>query len=198
MRPQAIDDTPLYERLETSKLLAMYLLNRGGSKVTPICDNMFGSGKTSLVFKFRSELDKLSRDVWPEKPDNYESLRTAVYLNISFKEERRSSEQPIAWVLDYVRKALTLSCGGRAEFEGDNLPAFLQSLTKAVGSTKFLFHFDDVGCFERYGSAFGAAMIYSIWQVGDDLRTAEHFFCHDRAFFAVAHYRHWAVAICGI
>lgn len=80
--PEFISDEILHERLDACKFLASLLLNNSGSKVTPICDNMFGSGKTSLIFKFRSVLNRVS---WPERPTTYHLLQNAIYLNIQFK-----------------------------------------------------------------------------------------------------------------
>ena len=44
------------------------------------------------------------------------------------------------------------------------------------GRTRFLFHFDDVGCFESFGTEVGISMIYTMWIIGDKLRELGHFF----------------------
>ena len=60
--PQNINGERLYEREEASVQLASSLLSGGGNKETPVCDDSFGGGKTSLIFKFRAVLDVLLKE----------------------------------------------------------------------------------------------------------------------------------------
>jgi hypothetical protein len=57
--PQSINGERLYQRDEAAQQLVSYLLCGGGNKETPVCDDSFGAGKTSLIFKFRAVLDGL-------------------------------------------------------------------------------------------------------------------------------------------
>lgn len=46
-----------------------------------VCDNGFGSGKTSLIYQFRNILSM--NNSWKE-PEGFEFLKKAVYLHIDF------------------------------------------------------------------------------------------------------------------
>jgi hypothetical protein len=175
--PQYINGELLHEREEAAKLLAMHLLSSAGAKVTPICDQAFGAGKSSLVYKFRRILEEISD--WTERPEKYELLKSAVYLNVHFDLHGSlgsSKEDYMRFILATLRRVINASCGAPVTLNVDNLDDFLRDLAVCCGDIRFLFNFDDVGCFEPYGNAIGAAMLYIIWNIGDRLRGQGHFF----------------------
>jgi hypothetical protein len=79
--PNSLNGETLYERDDACKALVRVLDNSLGNRITPICGNCFGAGKTSLIWKFRDVLNKLTDWDWPE---GTKTLRDAIYINVRF------------------------------------------------------------------------------------------------------------------
>ena len=146
-----------------------------------MCDDCFGSGKTSMIWKFRQELSRMEK--W-ERPDGYAPLFAAVYVHCRF-DDIPASRMPDAektasidnFLLHHIKNVLLLSFN-RADLKlnCDSLDEFVVSVNNAAGEAKFLVHFDDVGVFEKYSIDFGRKLLYRMWKIGEALRTANHFY----------------------
>jgi hypothetical protein len=179
--PQNINGERLYEREEASVQLVSSLLSGGGNKETPVCDDSFGGGKTSLIFKFRAVLDVMLEEGRWTAPTNYHLLRDAVYIHVPFGtygKRGSSAEDCVCTVLNALRYALISSCrSSAAALPATSIDAFCEQLALCNPErTRFLLHFDDVGCFESFGNEVGISMIYTMWFIGDKLREQGHYF----------------------
>lgn len=181
--PQSLNGEHIYEREAASVQLVDCMLGSGGNKETPVCDDSFGGGKTSLIYKFRTVLDvMLEKKRWVA-PRNYNLLREAVYIHVELRVKGvylSTKEDYVSCILSYIKKSLQVSRKSLAveALPTDYIDEFCEGLLRCCDdrSTHFLFHFDDVGCFEWYGSEVGIRMIYTIWTIGDSLRSLGHFF----------------------
>ena len=179
--PQNINGERLYEREEASVHLVTSLLSGGGNKETPVCDDSFGGGKTSLIFKFRAVLNVMLEEGRWTAPTNYHVLREAVYIHVPFGtygKRGSTSEDCAHTVLNALRFALISSCRSKAAaLSTTNIDKFCEELACCNHErTRFLLHFDDVGCFEVFGNEVGINMIYTMWIIGDKLRGLGHYF----------------------
>lgn len=160
--------------------MARYLTGGFGSKATPICDNVFGSGKTKFVYKFRELLDGLN---WSGKSDaEWDKLAKAVYLHVPFApygELEPTSQKCMHVVLNTVRSVVAVSCRcSVADYPPvDDVEGFIMALARLCSpeSPRLLFHFDDVGSYEALGNKLGGTMLSEMWRLGDRLRGQGHY-----------------------
>ena len=162
------------------------LVGEEGRKYTPICDDSHGSGKTSLVFKFRKVL--AMNDQWKE-PDGYTNLKEAIYLHIRLTaEDSRPLKQlceennycPNIFdhqILTIISYSLKSSCRKtHLELDCSNLEIFLKQL-QSLTSVKFIFHFDGVGSLQTSaGKEISIMMIYRLWIIADSLKSIGHYY----------------------
>lgn len=179
VKPQFINGETLYEREQSAVLIANILTSGSGKKYTPICDNVFGAGKTSFIYKFRTILGD---DNFPGKGPSYEELKSAVYLHIPFRpfgHHGPTYAECLDKALRIVRNVLAISCRCKEEdLCVDSLSSFTVSLAGIcpLGSRRLLLHFDDVGSYEPMGNTLGGLMLHAMWRIGDKLRDQQHYF----------------------
>jgi len=135
-----------------------------------------------LIFKFRWVLNMMIEEGKWIPPAQYHLLQDAVYIHVPFGtygKRGSSSEDCVHTVLVALRYALVSSCRNKAVMmlSTTSIDTFCEELACCCDKrTRFLLHFDDVGCFESFGNEVGISMIYTMWIAGDKLRELGHFF----------------------
>eukprot|EP00727_Mastigamoeba_balamuthi_P008627 m51a1_g4387 hypothetical protein (696) ;mRNA; f:347386-350319 len=180
---------PLLERDEAALDLAETLLLPIGDELTPVLDQSFGAGKTSLCYRFREILVQLvanegnHRAAVLKAHPRLESLLGATYIWVQM------SETPFAREMrerDYVKiftqvfyQKLVLSLGLRAEPLGefDTITAAVTYLASLIPEdVLFLWHIDDV---QVVHAASGDPVgLYYLWHFVHQLCTVQtrHFY----------------------
>lgn len=172
------ENTALLDRENSARLLCNVLLGSGGDVVTLVLDQCYGAGKTSLVWKFRKLAITTHNKNHP--------LFDATYLSVRFQENDFSppkdctDEQFKASAEEMICKKLVTVLGSSSQSSfpvSDNMTDLCRSLSGHAGSTKFLFHFDEIGCFETIHSEdVGRKTLYCVWSAAEKLRNMGHFF----------------------
>jgi hypothetical protein len=175
--PPTLNGEKLYEREDACQVLLNALCNLSGARVTPFCDNCFGAGKTSLIWKFRNQIPDWS---WPQ---GSESLRDAVYVHVRFTNSLPSHQTALMDFedsnhLDQILIPILVDVFSRSLKCYDMKPETFQDLVRVVtqrsGGFKFLIHMDDVGRYEH--SSFGKNILYRMWHCGEAFRSAGHYY----------------------
>lgn len=168
--PPSLNGEKLYERDAACKTLFNYLFNSFGARITPICDNCFGAGKTSLVWKFRNVLDQISDWKWPEGSD---SLRNAIYIHVPFfvvplkKVDFNDPNQIDELLLKRFWDVFSLSLR-IYHMNPNTIDELINIVNSRCGGYKILLHIDDVGAFE--GLKDGKNTLYRMWHIGELFR----------------------------
>ena len=184
VKPQSLPNKILYDRKNSALKLACTLLSRIGARETAFMDDCYGAGKTFLAYRFRELLPELVEDCWDSKPKDFDTLMTAIYLHIPCREldisiDPSSINQPAVYdilVLKLLAQVLQVSAKHALSFDCSSIDSFIISLLACAESTKFLFHIDEIGIYEKYGDRIASNMIYRLWRVGDALKSVGHFF----------------------
>jgi hypothetical protein len=120
------------------------MLNSGGNRETPVCDDSFGGGKTSFIFKFRKVLDVMLKEKRWIAPKKYQFLKKAVYIHVPFTTYgyRGSSPQDcVNTVLVALRYALITSSQSKDIAALSTLFLFISYFFLPFISFSFLFIF---------------------------------------------------------
>ena len=149
-----------------------------GNRVTPICDNCSGAGKTSLIWKFRDVLNRLTDWDWPK---GTEDLRDAIYINVRFNNsltlhkgvDCQAPEDIDGMLLQRFTTVFSRS------LKSDLRPASIKDLIFLVnercGGQKLLLHLDDVGSYEHYADSIN--ILYRMWHIGEQFRNdGDHYY----------------------
>lgn len=175
----------LYDRDVSVRNIISSLMRVSDHFETPFMDS-FGTGKTTLAYRFRS-----ISDLWETKPRGYDHLQSAIYLHISCKEfveelqgvtNFNHTNAVDAFVMKLVHITLCKSCGVDLKLDTSLFSDFTASLTRALKRSKndvrFLFHFDDVEIFERMllsKSSFAKKVLCRLWAMSFELQWNGHF-----------------------
>jgi hypothetical protein len=175
--PNSLNGETLYERDDACKALVRVLDNSLGNRITPICGNCFGAGKTSLIWKFRDVLNKLTDWDWPE---GTKTLRDAIYINVRFNNSltlHKGVDCQDPEDIDRMLLQRFTSVFSRS-LKSDLRPASVQELIFLVnqrcGDQKLLLHLDDVGSYEHYADS--KNILYRMWHIGEKFRTNGHYY----------------------
>lgn len=182
-------DIELLERHDAARQLWNVLLPSTGQKQTPVLDQVYGSGKTSLVWKFRSIYSN-------ENNEESKQLKNAIYLHVRFDEDEGQTLPPDgaddsqfkktaeATICSALLRALRAASNGAfmKDFSGDSsseaitMDALFERIPEGNGVT-FLVHFDEVGLFEmKVDDDRSRKMLYCIWFTAEKFQRRRHFY----------------------
>jgi hypothetical protein len=182
--------TRLFEREDAARALQDVLLPTTGLITTPVLDQCFGTGKTSLVWQFRQILAATGEADADEHVDTErkQKLNDAIYLSVRFiAEDALIAPSSVVGDAEFKQKAEAVVCNALLRTLNQASSCALASvatveeliqLTPALrNGQKFLFHIDEVGSFETLlDLERGRKMLQSIWSAAELLRHRGHFF----------------------
>ncbi|KAH3759036.1 hypothetical protein Pelo_9161 [Pelomyxa schiedti] len=160
------------------------LLSKRGNPCTPIMDQCYGAGKTTLAHGFRNVIQQMLRVASNtelqafvrENKEEFDKLISSVYVRITFNTVRDehllkpdlSEEEYDEFLKSKIRAALALFLS-QPELEKPNTPIteLASWVTTVAPNTSFLFHFDDVGAIEASKDAI--QNLYRLWNVAHGL-----------------------------
>jgi hypothetical protein len=179
MPPPSLNHQKLYDRELSSKALFYALHNTLGTRITPICDDCFGAGKTSLIWKFRTILNEWQEWEWPAGSQH---LRDAIYIQVKLSPSDSRSypldlEDPFAidrMLLERFTQVFSLSLRNFSDIPAAiSFDELILKVTLRCGSSKLLVHIDSVGAYEHY--KYSKNILYHIWSIGDRFRSFGHY-----------------------
>jgi hypothetical protein len=176
-------DTALFEREEAARVLWHVLVTKSGTLKTPVLDQCYGAGKTSLVWKFRSIFSE-------DNSVEARKLQKAVYLAVRFQsshslpsadaDDEQFELQAESIICRLLFDTLKLSSNNAFASTVDGPPSTMTELLDLIpkgNGVSFLFHIDEVGIFEtKCDEERGQKMLYCIWIAAEQLRHHHHYF----------------------
>ncbi len=179
--PPFLNGELLYQRVSSSILIATHLASGLGNRNTVFMDHCFGSGKTSLMFKFRdilrqriplgdASMDHLVKNA------TFDRLMSSIFLHIPFEEPARLALHDTtssglqsyceSFIVKQIQDVLEFSLQ-RPIHEGFRSQEDLRIFISSQQLPHFLFHFDDVGAFESISLPLGMAFLCCLWKIGE-------------------------------
>jgi hypothetical protein len=177
--PPSLNGQNLYEREDACQTLFHLLQNTLGTRITPFCDNCYGAGKTSLIWKFRNVLNGIQGWEWPQ---GSQPLRDAIYVHVQFVDSLTPNhplnfENPDEIDRMLLQRFTEIFSISLRNF--DLVPASFDELIRIVndrcGEYKLLVHMDDIGAYEHCEHA--KNILYRMWHIGEKFRlNGGHFY----------------------
>eukprot|EP00727_Mastigamoeba_balamuthi_P008137 m51a1_g3944 hypothetical protein (624) ;mRNA; r:298428-300848 len=161
VKPVGLYEDVLFQRERAALAIANALLARQGRLTTPVMDQAFGAGKTTVAYRFREVLADMER-----------TDRARLFNGNA--ESPGSVEETVARVLS---QALTMALG--QSVAPSSAAEVVSILEQHARGSHFIFIFDEVGSFEKCRAKKciedGVRALYDVWHFSETLDAAGHF-----------------------
>lgn len=126
-------ETTRYERVEAARELRKVLLTSGGLILTPVLDQCYGAGKTSLVWRFLEILDAAESDTAKARDsDRKQKLKDSLYLSVRSTDEDKQKAPASSANNEEFKRVYILLVGGRSTSSFFAARVIAQTMTGAI------------------------------------------------------------------